>query len=243
MYQARDLVKATLTPATMGVSFTTKTCHCGVTPEERRKAAKYRSLGQPRYACPVCNDTRKVSEYKWAKHILAMDKKLVELAQRKIKRLMFLLPPRHGKSELASHWFVNWYFTRFPTHKVGVASYGGAFSAEWGSKVRDFWYTYGDELNNPVRGGSASDFSLASGARMISTGVGGSLTGKGLNLLIIDDPIKNHKEALSPVIRQSHKDWYQTTSRSRLEPDGKRYRADHYGSYDSLAPRRSIGLH
>lgn len=219
-FQADKLVSATLTPATMGVSFTSRRCDCMFSPEERREAAQARANGEQVYCCRTCLDTQQTSDYKWAKHVLEMDKKLVQLAQRKIKRLMLLMPPRHGKSELASYWFPIWYKTRFPSHNIALTSYGGKFSEGWGSRVRDFYYTFGKDLNQTVVGGGPSQWSTSTGGRMDSVGIGGSLTGLGFNLGIIDDPIKNHKEALSTTTRQNHKDWYQTTFRTRLELDG-----------------------
>lgn len=55
---------------------------------------------------------------------------------------------------------------------------------------------------------------------MATAGVGGPLTGRGANLLVVDDPVKNAEEALSPTVRQKHWDWWQSTASTRLEPDG-----------------------
>jgi len=55
---------------------------------------------------------------------------------------------------------------------------------------------------------------------MLTAGIGGPLTGKGLDLLIVDDSLKNAEEALSPTIRDSHWDWYQSTASTRIEPGG-----------------------
>ena len=120
-------------------------------------------------------------------------------------RLIVSLPPRHGKSELLSHWLNVWYLANWPDKRIGLASYAHGFASTWGRKVRN---TIRD---NPGIGvGISSDRSIANNWQtteeggMITAGVGGSFTGHGFDLLIIDDPIKNRQDANSPRIRPAH---------------------------------------
>lgn len=104
-----------------------------------------------------------------------------------------------------------------------LASYEAEFAADWGRKVRDTVDLWGP----PVFGIEVSNTSSAANhwkiknhkGGMNTAGVGGAFTGRGAKLLIIDDPIKNAKEADSETIRNAHWSWYKTTARTRLEPD------------------------
>lgn len=134
------------------------------------------------------------------------------------------MPPRHGKSEFTSKYFPPWYIGQLPEHRVILAGYGANFAAEWGRKVRDLTEEFGLRFFDiEVRSDSkAADLWNLEGhaGGMDSVGVGGPLTGKGANLLIIDDPVKNAEEANSEVYRAKTWDWYLSTAYSRLEPGG-----------------------
>ena len=137
--------------------------------------------------------------------------------------LMVNEPPRHGKSELISHWTPVWFLKRWPWKRVILASYQIGFAATWGGKARDSITENGQELGLRISRSTQAKAQWALsgyGGGMTSTGVGGSITGRGGDLLIIDDPIKNYKEALSPVYRENLKQWYRSTLRTRLEPGG-----------------------
>lgn len=161
--------------------------------------------------------------WKPAPHLALLNRKLVDLAARRITRLMVLMPPRHGKSELCSHWFPAWYEGTFPHHRTMLSSYEADFAAEWGAKARDELINvgplFGVEVSRNRRASYAWEIEQFGGG-MKTAGIGGPFTGKGADLLIIDDPIKNAEEALSPTIRQKHWDWWQSTAQSRLEPNG-----------------------
>lgn len=148
----------------------------------------------------------------------------MDLEQRRVKRLFVEMPPRHGKSNLCSHYFPAWYLGRHPDHQVMLASYESTFAQLWGEKARDVLTEFGPEVFgvgvHPKRNASA-DWRIANNmGRMRCTGVTGGITGRGADLLIIDDPIKDAVEASSPVMRNRAWDWYTSTARSRLEPNG-----------------------
>lgn len=128
------------------------------------------------------------------------------------------MPPRHGKSLLTSQWFPAWYLNHFPDHKVLLASYGASFAATWGSNARGVIQEHSGLLRINAPAGRAEHWQVANGTGFMATaGIGGPLTGKGANLLIIDDPVKNSAEANSEVIRESHKEWYRSTAYTRLD--------------------------
>lgn len=134
------------------------------------------------------------------------------------------MPPRHGKSELCCKYLPAWYLGTFPDRRVIVAGYGDRFAAEWGQKARDVMVEHGQSVFGvKVRSDSkASDDWKIEGHEggMKTTGVGGPLTGRGADLLIIDDPVKNAEEAASQVYRDKTWDWWQSTAFTRLEPGG-----------------------
>ncbi len=167
----------------------------------------------------------KVSYNTWQepKHIKLITKALVKLESRKIKRLIVNIPPRHGKSELISKYFPVWYLINNPDHRVILTSYSNMFSSLWGIQcmelINEFGDYYGIKISKNSR--SKSHFRLEDAiGGMTSVGAGGSLTGRGANLIIIDDPIKNNFEARSHKHRDKLWEWLLTTVFTRLEPDG-----------------------
>jgi predicted phage terminase large subunit-like protein len=164
--------------------------------------------------------------FKLPPHVRLMDGKLLDLANPKhpLKRLMVFMPPRHGKSYLSSLYLPAWFLGTFPDKRVMLTGYGSDFAETWGGRARNVLEAHGQE----VWGVSVSRDSAAKsrwdieGRRggMIATGIGGSLTGRGADLLILDDVVKSHEEAHSEVMRQSVWDWFLSTAYTRLEPDG-----------------------
>ena len=152
-------------------------------------------------------------------HLKLSSDKIAEIREHPIK-LIITEPPRHGKSELVSHWTPVWFLNEWPTSKVILASYEASFAASWGRKARNGIQDNEDKLNirMSMDSSAAAQWELKSGGGMWTAGVGGPITGKGANLLIIDDPIKNYAEAYSPVYREAIDQWYQTTAFTRLEP-------------------------
>jgi len=137
------------------------------------------------------------------------------------KRLIVSMPPRHGKSELLSHWTPVWYLANNPRGRIGLASYAADFASTWGRKVRDtVARTHGLGISLSRDRTRAHDWELAEGGSMMTAGVGGPFTGRGFDLLIVDDPIKNRAEANSPTHRNHIWDWWTSTARTRLEPGG-----------------------
>src|SRR5207253_3052814 len=104
------------------------------------------------------------------------------------------MPPRHGKSEHCSHWTPAWYVGSFPDKRVILTSYEANFAESWGGKARTTLERFGHLFNVKVRGDTRakSAWQLAGyDGGMQTAGAGGAITGKGADLLLCDDPIKN----------------------------------------------------
>jgi predicted phage terminase large subunit-like protein len=159
-----------------------------------------------------------------AEHLLLLDEALVQVAAGEIKNLMVFMPPRHGKSELTSKFFPTWYLSRFPDKRVILTSYEADFASSWGYKVRSLIQEHGPtKLGIEIAPNSSArdrwDI-LGHYGGMMTAGVGGAITGKGADLLIIDDPVKNAEQAQSKRLREKTLDWYKSTAYTRLEPGG-----------------------
>lgn len=154
-----------------------------------------------------------------------------------------MMPPRHGKSELISKFFPAWWLGHRPDHRVLLASYEAAFAAGWGAKAREVLREQGRSSFGVELGREAStDWDLTRGGGMATAGVGGPLTGKGANLLLIDDPVKNQEEARSPTLREKLWDWFRSTAMTRLEPQAAAVVVMTRWHEDDLAGRILNGL-
>jgi len=155
--------------------------------------------------------------------LLLLSDKLVQVATGDIKRLMVLMPPRSGKSQFISQYFPPWFLGHGPDKRVILTSYEADFAASWGWKARNVFEEYGSEIFGlSVRSDSSArnrwDIVNHTGG-MNTAGVGGAITGKGADLLLIDDPVKNAEDANSELKRDKAWDWYQSTAYTRLEPN------------------------
>ncbi len=165
--------------------------------------------------------------YRAAPHHILIAKTLERLASGEINRLMIFMPPRHGKSELVSVHFPAWFLGHNPNLRIIHASYSSSLSHRFSRAARNIvnskvYQDFFPEIMpaKDSRSVEAWDIHNHRGG-LISVGVGGSITGFGANLAIIDDPVKGAAEANSETIRESIKDWYRHDLRTRLEQDGK----------------------
>lgn len=165
-------------------------------------------------------------DYGWVPfpHLELLSEKLMAAAAGEINRLIVTMPPRHGKSEMISRFFPAWYLGTHPEGKVMLASYESTFARSWGRKARQVMDEYGASVfgTQVSQSSSAADFWELedTGGVMVTAGVGGGLTGKGADLLIIDDPVKNAEESMSAVMREKAWDWWLSTARTRLQRNG-----------------------
>lgn len=134
-------------------------------------------------------------------------------------RIVVEMPPRHGKSELISHWTPSWYLHNWPSQKIILATYEADFARYWGRKTRNtIQATSGIRTRLAKDSKAAGEWETDKGGGMITAGVLGPITGRGGHLLIIDDPHKNWLEAQSKTIRQNIIDWFNSTLYTRAEP-------------------------
>lgn len=182
-------------------------------------------LGRPDRAEPNPADFAvRLSKGEWraADHLRYLSNELARLERRERRFLAVSMPPRHGKSLLIDVWFPIWWLTRNPKARIILAGYGETFARLWGGQVRDLIIEHADETNVVISKDqtAADDWTTTLGGGMVCVGVGGSLVGRGADLLIIDDPIKNDQEANSQVYRDRMWNWWQASAFTRLQPNG-----------------------
>lgn len=151
--------------------------------------------------------------------------------------------PTHN-SEFASYWFPLWYLAKYPQARVVIASYSHDFAETFGRRLRDFVRDRGEEIGIKLDPSTTAAYrwNLTSGGSLHTVGRGGPLTGKGADLLIIDDPIKDDLEASSETIRQRLWDWWETTASTRLEPGAICVLIQTRWHFDDLAGRIERGV-
>jgi predicted phage terminase large subunit-like protein len=147
-----------------------------------------------------------------------------DVAEKKSPRLMLFMPPRHGKSTLASIAFPAWHLGRHPDHEFISCSYSGSlamgFSRKVRSLLRDPSYKTAFKTRLDPDSQSAEAWLTTGGGGYVAAGVGGGITGKGAHVLVIDDPVKNREDAESQNNREANWDWYTSTAYTRLAPGG-----------------------
>jgi predicted phage terminase large subunit-like protein len=142
---------------------------------------------------------------------------LERVASGDLKRLIILLPPRHSKSEMVSRLFSAYYLKRNPSHFVGLNSYSADLAYTLSRAARENFIRCGGVVKDDAA--AVKHWETPEGGGLWAAGVGGSITGKGFDLGIIDDPLKNSEEANSEIIREKHKEWYKSTFLTREEPN------------------------
>lgn len=140
-------------------------------------------------------------------------------------RLMILMPPRAGKSELASKTFPAWHLGRHPDHEFIACSYNLDLAMDFSKKIKavldsDAYQQVFDARLDPDNRSSASWGIHKNIGGYVAAGIGGGINGKGAHVLVIDDPIKNAEEADSAGIRESIWNWYGSVAYTRLAPGG-----------------------
>ena len=162
--------------------------------------------------------------WKRARHLDLVCRELENIMSGQTKRLMIFMPPRHGKSMTVTETFPSFFLGKNPEKRVIEISYSGSLAQQFGKRNRDKVEEYGPVLFNqylsPVHH-TKTNWDLQNGTGgMISVGIGGSITGYGADLLIVDDPIKNRAEAESQTYREMLWSEYQSTVSTRLHAGG-----------------------
>lgn len=138
-----------------------------------------------------------------------------------IDRLIITMPPRHGKSELASVHFPAWYLGRNPDKRVIATSYGAGLAYRFSRRARNLltapsWPFSDVTVASDLAAVQSWDMADHRGGYM-AAGVGGPITGAGADLLIVDDPVKSADEADSATYRESTWQWWQDTAYPRMQ--------------------------
>lgn len=132
-------------------------------------------------------------------------------------RALVSVPPRHGKSELLLH-AIAWWLARRPADTLGYVSYAADIARSKSRLARD----YAGRAGVTLRDDSAAlhEWRTTANGGCLAAGIGGPLTGHGVNGLIVDDPLKNRQDAESPLIRGVGHQWFTSTAMTRVEPGG-----------------------
>ena len=162
------------------------------------------------------------------RHHAKMADAFERVARGECKRLIINMPPRHTKSEFASYLLPAWFLGQFPHKKVIQASHTGELAVGFGRKVRNLVDTevYHETFPDLVLASdskAAGRWNTSKGGDYFAIGVGGAVTGKGADVLIIDDPHSEQEAALAeinPDIYDKTYEWYTSGPRQRLQPGG-----------------------
>lgn len=157
------------------------------------------------------------------RHLRYLAPRIASELRRGNARIWLSLPPRHGKSELCSYGTPLWRHDRWPARRVGLASYAASLSTSFSRRVRDTIVARPDAFRVRVSASKGLEHEWETGVGsppggMIAVGVGGGLTGRGLDDAILDDPYKDPEEAWSPTYRQKVEEWFHAVFMARLEP-------------------------
>ena len=147
--------------------------------------------------------------------------KFNKIATGEIKRLIVNMPPRHTKSEFASYLLPSWMVGRNPKLKIIQATHTGELAIKFGRKAKhlidseEYSKIFKTRLQEDSK--AAGRWETAQGGEYFAAGVGGAITGRGADLLIIDDP-HSEQDALSASALEHAYEWYTSGPRQRLQP-------------------------
>jgi predicted phage terminase large subunit-like protein len=167
----------------------------------------------------------KISRGAWipSQHLRYISLRIAKAVAKGNARIILSMPPRHGKSQLVSIYTPAWLLEYIGKLNIILASYGADLAEGFSRQIRAIIKDPANEGLLKVRIGTlakAEEFNTNLGGYMYAVGLGGAITGRGAHVLLIDDYIKEIKEALSPAYRDYIWNWYVTTALTRLEPNG-----------------------
>ena len=162
------------------------------------------------------------------RHHKIMAEAFERVAKGELKRLIINMPPRHTKSEFASYLLPSWFLGKFPGKKVIQTSHTAELAVGFGRKVRNLvdsevYNSIFPDLSLQADSKAAGRWNTSKGGDYFAIGVGGAVTGKGADLLIIDDPHSEQEAALAavnPDVYDKVYEWYTSGPRQRLQPGG-----------------------
>lgn len=188
------------------------------------------------YVLPFCQYIDK--DYEVAPHLELIAYKLLQVeryietkGKEGIGRLILNLPPRHGKTQTVTKRWPAFLLGNYPDMRIALVGYSDEFAGDFSRAVRNlcrgdhkFYSKLFPDIRVHPQSSAVQRWSLdgqdIDDPNVVSVGINGALTGRGFNLIVIDDPIRNRAEAESRAVRESVKEAYRGTIRPRLEPGG-----------------------
>lgn len=162
----------------------------------------------------------------WHHEVIGRELEHIEaFGDRDYKVLLVFVPPRHGKSQQCSIDFPSWFIGRNSSKEIITASYSAELAQDFGAKTREkvnsdaFKLIFPEVILKEDEQARGRWRTKDSGG-YVAVGVGGPITGRGADILLIDDPIKNREEADSEVYREKVWSWFTSTAFTRLHPRG-----------------------
>ena len=203
----------------------------GLTPEEEARLLELEKSVELDKTKPVIKDNfLSFVKYVWPEfieggHHKKINKKFNDLASGKIKRLIINMPPRHTKSEFASYLLPAWMIGKNPKLKIIQATHTADLAIDFGRKTKnlvddtDYQQVFDTRLMEDSQ--AAGKWKTEQGGEYFAAGVGGAITGRGADLLIIDDPHKEQDIKKDSKSFEKAWNWYTSGPRQRLQPGGK----------------------
>jgi hypothetical protein len=209
-----------------------------VTPREaadevlRRRAARGSLINFTEYT---------FARYRTAPHHRLIAAHLERVERGELDRLMLLVPPRHGKSELASRRFPAWFLGRQPDKQFISVSATADLASDFGREVRNIIdgpeYRVLFDTRLAADSQARGKWHTEAGGAYYAVGIGGAVLGRGADVLLIDDPFASMEDALSEITRKVVWDWYTGTAYNRLQPGGAVVVINHRMHEDDLTAR------
>ena len=203
----------------------------GLTPEERARLLDLEKSVELDKAKPkIKKDFLSFVKYVWPEfiegsHHKKINKKFNDLASGKIKRLIINMPPRHTKSEFASYLLPAWMVGLDPRLKIIQATHTADLAIDFGRKTKNLvdQENYKQLFDTRLMEDSqaAGKWKTEQGGEYFAAGVGGAITGRGADLLIIDDPHKEQDIKKDSKSFDKAWNWYTSGPRQRLQPGGR----------------------
>jgi predicted phage terminase large subunit-like protein len=202
----------------------------GLTPDESAKLLELeRSVALDDARPNITNNFLSFVKYVWPEfiegsHHKIINKKFNDLAEGKIKRLIVNMPPRHTKSEFASYLLPAWMIGKNPKLKIIQATHTADLAIDFGRKTKNlvdeprYRELFSTRLQEDSQ--AAGKWKTEQGGEYFAAGVGGAITGRGADLLIIDDPHKEQDVRADGKAFEKAMNWYTAGPRQRLQPGG-----------------------
>lgn len=197
-------------------------------PEEL--AALTKLLGNNAWRMTPVTFAAKLSQGRWKawSYLQYIGLRIARAIKEGNKNIIISVPPRHGKSELISFWTPLWVLDQWPSKRILLTSYGADLSTLYGRRVRDFILADQDPQNTHPQlkcrlrpdALKVDNFVTTEEGMMYSVGLMGTITGRGADVIIVDDYLKNYKDAMSSTILDDIYNTFTTTIQTRREPGG-----------------------